>query len=203
MIIYFFPPDPVMLDPNTADGWLSVSDDMISLREIREKQVVPDNPERFTRYIYVLGSEGYTSGKHCWEVDVGNRNRWSLGVAKEFVERKDETFLEPKFGFWTLWMMEYTCTVGGEIMALANRPRKVRIQLNYEEGELSFYDAIELTHIYTYKTKFKDKLYPFFSTETDESKTSIEVCPFDISWVATSQCCSMKGGNNSCLGETL
>lgn len=95
------------LDPNTADGWLYLSEGMTSVREIRTKQEVPNNPERFTKYVYVLGSEGYTSGKHCWEVEVGNQNKWSLGVAKDSVERKDETFMETKFEFWTLWMTEY------------------------------------------------------------------------------------------------
>ncbi|XP_041966907.1 E3 ubiquitin-protein ligase TRIM35-like [Alosa sapidissima] len=176
---------PVILDPNTADGWLSVSEDMTTVTEIRTKQDVPDNPERFTKYIYVLGSEGYDSGEHCWEVQVGDRDRWSLGVANESIERKEETFLEPKFGFWTIWMDECKCTVGGIHIELEKRPERIRIQLDYGKGLLSFYDADDMTHIHTYKPTFTEKIYPFFSTETDESTTGIQISPFKMSLIAT------------------
>ncbi|XP_041966898.1 E3 ubiquitin-protein ligase TRIM35-like [Alosa sapidissima] len=179
---------PVILDPNTADGWLSVSEDMTSVTEIRNKQIVPDNPERFTRYIYVLGSEGYDSGQHCWEVEVGDRDRWSLGVAYKSIERKEETFLEPKFGFWTLWMTEDNYTVGAVPCFPDNKPKKVRIELDCDKGHLSFYDVTDdmpMTLIHTFFHAFTETLYPFFSTETDDSKIGIQVSPFNLSWVAT------------------
>ncbi|XP_062403396.1 E3 ubiquitin-protein ligase TRIM35-like [Sardina pilchardus] len=175
---------PVILDPNTADGWLDVSEDMTTVSEIGSKRVVPDNPERFTKYIYILGSEGYSEGQHCWEVEVGDRKRWSLGVAYKSVERKGETYLEPKFGFWTLWMTEDCCTMGAVPCFLDNRPKKVRIELDCDEGHLSFYDATDdrpMFHIHTFRTEFTDTLYPFFSTETDEGEIPLQVCPFNVS----------------------
>lgn len=63
----------------------------------------------------------------------------------------------------------------GVAIPLKKRPEKVRIQLDFEKGERSFYDATAMTHIHMYKTTFKDKLYPFFSTETDESQTGIQI----------------------------
>lgn len=176
---------PVILDPNTADGWLYVSEDMTSMRQMQSKSDVPDNPERFTKYIYALGAEGFTSGRHCWQVEVGDRGRWSLGVAKESIERKDETYMEPRFGFWTIWMNEFNCTVGGIPIALEKRPEIVRIQLDYGKGELSFYNASDMSLIYMYQTAFTDKLYPFFSTETDDCKTPIQISVFKLSVIAT------------------
>uniref|UniRef100_A0A3B3S8C9 Uncharacterized protein n=1 Tax=Paramormyrops kingsleyae TaxID=1676925 RepID=A0A3B3S8C9_9TELE len=71
---------PVTLDPNTAHPWLSVSDDLTSVRDTGVKQQLPDNPERFTKYVLLLGSEGFNSGKHSWEVEVGDKPKWDVGV---------------------------------------------------------------------------------------------------------------------------
>ncbi|KPP57022.1 hypothetical protein Z043_125302, partial [Scleropages formosus] len=79
---------PVTLDPNTAVPWLFLSDDLTCVRNTRVKQQLPDNKERFDRCVNVLGSEGFISGKHSWEVEVGNTPEWDVGVMKESINRK-------------------------------------------------------------------------------------------------------------------
>ncbi|CAI5649402.1 unnamed protein product [Oreochromis niloticus] len=93
---------PVILDPNTASGWLYLSDDLTSVRRGDTKQQLPDNPERNTYYITVFGSEGFSSGKHSWEVEVGDHPDWVIGLSKESVDRKGKCFASQQNGIWCL-----------------------------------------------------------------------------------------------------
>ncbi len=58
---------PVILDPNTAHPSLILSDDLTRVNYTGNKQLLPDNPERFDDY------SCFNSGTHCWDVDVQNR----------------------------------------------------------------------------------------------------------------------------------
>ncbi|KAM3597201.1 uncharacterized protein V6R79_001287 [Siganus canaliculatus] len=60
---------PITLDPNTAYSWLSLSPDLTRVSNGGSIQQLPDNPERFGHFVFVLGSEGFTTGRHAWEVE--------------------------------------------------------------------------------------------------------------------------------------
>ncbi|KAI1888605.1 hypothetical protein AGOR_G00186880, partial [Albula goreensis] len=95
-------PSPLTLDPDTAYPRLTVSPCRSSVRVGEIQPNLPNNPERFTRYNIVLGSQGFSAGRHYWEVEVGEKTAWGLGVAAESVNRKEEISLCPEDGFWTL-----------------------------------------------------------------------------------------------------
>ncbi|XP_056231411.1 nuclear factor 7, brain-like [Seriola aureovittata] len=175
---------PVILDPNTAYPWIHLSDDLTSGRQEYTKQQLPDNPERFTKYADVLGSEGFSSGKHSWEVEVGDHPDWNVGLAKESVDRKGEIFISPEYGFWCLFHRSGKYTNGvGKTVKVKKSLQRIRVQLDYDRGEVSFYDPEDMTHIYTYRDTFTEKLFPYFSiTKSGDAKTSdIKLCHTEIS----------------------
>ncbi|XP_062274198.1 nuclear factor 7, brain-like [Scomber scombrus] len=175
---------PVILDPNTAYPWLYLSDDLTSVRQGDTKQQLPDNPERLSKYPHVLGSEGFSSGKHSWEVEVGDHPVWSVGLAKESVDRKGEIFLTPKYGFWCLLHRSGKYTNGlGKTVTEKKSLQRIRVQLDYDRGEVSFYDPEDETHIYTHRDTFTEKLFPFIEIGSagDAKTTDIKICQTEIS----------------------
>ncbi|KAM3868057.1 zinc-binding protein A33-like [Diretmus argenteus] len=169
---------PVILDPNTAASRLCLSDDLTSVRCEDIKQQLPDNPERYTMYIIVLGSEGFSSGKHSWEVEVGDHPVWNVGLAKESVDRKGEVDDSPEYGIWSLAHRsgEYL-DVLGQTVTVKKSLQRIRVQLDYERGEVSFYNSEDNTLIYTHRDTFTEKLYAYFSVGPagDAKTTDIKV----------------------------
>ncbi|XP_062274232.1 zinc-binding protein A33-like [Scomber scombrus] len=175
---------PVILDPNTASGWFYLSDDLTSVRNGDTYQQLPDNPERNTNYVTVLGSEGFSSGKHSWEVEVGDHPDWNVGLAKESVDRKGKIFLTPEYGFWCITHRsgKYTNSLGKTVTEKKSLQR-IRVQLEYDRGEVSFYDPEDETHIYAYRDTFTEKLFPYFGIgkSGDAKTTDIKICQTEIS----------------------
>ncbi|XP_042162193.1 nuclear factor 7, brain-like [Oncorhynchus tshawytscha] len=175
---------PVILDPNTASSWLCLSDDLTSVSRTDPEQQLPDSPERFMKYTTILGSKGFSSGKHNWEVELGDRPCWIMGVAKESIDRKGEVSSSPEYGIWALRQDSGKYHNGkGETLLLKKKPQRIRVQLDYDQGEVSFYDSIDMTLIYTYKDTFTETLYPYFfiGSAGDVKSTGVQICQSEVS----------------------
>nr|XP_023676393.1 E3 ubiquitin-protein ligase TRIM39-like isoform X1 [Paramormyrops kingsleyae] len=184
---------PVTLDPNTASPWLSVSDDLTSVRNTAMKQQLPNNPERLVSYPDLLGSEGFTSGQHSWEVEVGDKPEWTVGVAKESVNRKGGVKYSPEDGFWVLYLRNSNkykaCTSPPTHLRLERRPQRIRVQLDYDRGEVSFSNPADMSLIYTFKDTFTGSLFPYFylGPNVDGSNPgALQICPVKVSLTVTS-----------------
>lgn len=157
----------VNLSAKTANSFLWVSDDRKQVRHTDKLQEVPENPKRFDRVGNVLAKESFASGRCYWKVEVGEKIEWTLGVARQSVNRKGKFTVCPANGFWTL-----SLKAGGQYiantspvtqLALDQRPKKFGVFLDYNEGLVSFYCADSGVHIQTFTDKFTDRLHPFFS----------------------------------------
>ncbi|KAJ8247975.1 hypothetical protein COCON_G00234060 [Conger conger] len=170
---------PVNLDPNTAHPELSLSEDLTSMRRSDERQQVPDNPERFDYgWLCVLGSEGFSSGGHCWDVEVGGV-AWMVGVVKESISRKGDFTLNPKGGVWGIELTsgEYRAmTSPPTLLTVQRKLQRVRVQLDWDKGKVSFSDPSDNTPLYTFKHSFTERLFPFFST-----MGTVRICPLKVS----------------------
>lgn len=154
------------MDPTTAHLNLVLSEDLTGVRYSDTKQSLPENPRRFDYCCCVLGTEGFSSGRHYWVIDVTNKTKWNLGVAKESVNRRGGITLSPENGFWILWLRNghefKALDVPYRALTLRSKPQRVGIYLDYEGGVLSFYNADDMTHIYTFVTSFSENIYPYF-----------------------------------------
>ncbi|XP_078271963.1 zinc-binding protein A33-like [Rhinoraja longicauda] len=156
----------VTLDVETAHPWLEVSEDRKRVRRTRTRRSLPDTGKRFTDNPCVLGSEGFASGRHYWEVEVAGSRGWSLGVAAESVEMKGRVTPTPETGVWSIgrWGDEFLAFTSPPSRLPARPiPGRVGVYLSCESGTVSFYDADTKSHLHTFTgNKFTEKLYPFF-----------------------------------------
>ncbi|XP_067865844.1 zinc-binding protein A33-like [Heterodontus francisci] len=162
-------PEPLFFDPNTAHPQLILSEDQTSVKVSDREVSFCNNPERFDTSLSVLGSEGFTSGKHYWEVEVGDESEWIVGVATESANRKGVISLHPEDGYWVLSLTNGDVNEADEIFELNVKPRMVGVYLDYEGGQLSFYDADDMSHLSTYTNTFTEKLFPYFSLNVNDS----------------------------------
>eukprot|EP00063_Salmo_salar_P034762 XP_014009597.1 PREDICTED: E3 ubiquitin-protein ligase TRIM39-like [Salmo salar] len=122
-------------------------------------------------------------------MEVGPKKAWTLGVAKEGVARKGNVMVSPEGGIWAmgLWNGEqYSAGTAplGTHLVLKRKPKRIMVKLDYEKGELSFYDSSDMSLIYTFEHRFTERLFPYFSPCLNSDGTNpgvLRICPEKVS----------------------
>ncbi|XP_078497931.1 E3 ubiquitin-protein ligase TRIM39-like [Lissotriton helveticus] len=156
----------VTLDPDTAYQQLLLSEERRRVRFRGTAQTLPDTPKRFTYYHCVLGSEGFTSGRYYWEVQLLQEGGgWHAGVAAESVNRKGFFTRSPETGVWAVQVCngQYKALTTPETyLSPCKKPQKLGVFLDYEGGRLSLYNADSMEILYTFpQARFTERLYPY------------------------------------------
>ncbi|XP_068998525.1 zinc-binding protein A33 [Embiotoca jacksoni] len=179
----------VTFDPETAHPNLSLSQSCTSVwfEEDKDTKDIPANPRRFHYYYCVLGHQGFITGRHYWEVEVGSKTAWRLGVAREDIPRGEMAATGTSSGLWTLALKD------GSILACTDpKPTKVNVSLRLirvgvfldcEKEEVSFYNAVTMGPIYTFSMgTVAVRLFPFYNPcDVDDGKNTAAIKVFNPS----------------------
>ncbi|KAG8505797.1 Butyrophilin subfamily 3 member A3, partial [Galemys pyrenaicus] len=147
---------PVTLDPisSTSSG--------IVLSHDRKSLICDD----FVIQRSILGLEGIRSGRCYWEIEVRNADRTTWGVG---VWRKDEKtrykYPSPSDGSWVVGkdFIFQAFTRPHTPLHLRQVPQRVGVFLDYDHGDVSFYNMIDGSHIFSFPPEsFSGTLLPFF-----------------------------------------
>uniref|UniRef100_A0A3B1J5F7 Tripartite motif-containing protein 35-like n=1 Tax=Astyanax mexicanus TaxID=7994 RepID=A0A3B1J5F7_ASTMX len=155
----------VTLDPNTAHPRLHLGDDLTAVVSRNEDLMLPNNPERFDWCRCVLGSEGFNSGSQSWDIEVGITARWEVGVMAESVLRKGGSLWG---GVWALGFNstdKYWVRCPGQplhFLTTTEKLQRVRVQLDWDRGRVTFSDALRRTHLHTITHTFTERVLPLF-----------------------------------------
>ncbi|NXU59201.1 TRI50 ligase, partial [Turnix velox] len=159
-------PETLKLDPVTAHPLLELfkGDTVVQCGLYQRRD---SNPKRFNSSNCILTCKGFSCGQHYWEVIVGTRNHWRVGIIKGTVSRKGKLSKSPENGVWLIGLKEgkvyEAFSTPRATLPLTTRPQRIGIYLHYEKGELTFYNTDnpdELSPIYTFQAEFQGQLYP-------------------------------------------
>ncbi|XP_069619356.1 E3 ubiquitin/ISG15 ligase TRIM25-like [Ranitomeya imitator] len=162
--IYVEDPADILLDETTAANNLLISDDLKTATWTEEKQKHPETAERF-QCNQVMSRRGFTSGRHYWDVESRRSGVWMVGMCYPSIDRRG---MQSLIGYnnksWSLWRYsnQYSVIHDWREIRLPNEisSDRVRICLDYEAGQLSFYELCDpIRHLHTFTATFSEPLH--------------------------------------------
>ncbi|XP_053544783.1 E3 ubiquitin-protein ligase TRIM39-like [Bombina bombina] len=163
----------ILLDINTANNNVIVSDDLKSVSFSRINQKRPEIPERFTFYSQVLSTRSFSSGRHYWEVQISESGVWRVGICYPSIGRSgDESGIGNNNKSWCLYSgNKHLSVTHNKIDTSLHHTSlhhylscdRVGILLDYEAGRLTFYELCDpIRHLYTFTVTFTEPLHAAF-----------------------------------------
>ncbi|KAK1151743.1 zinc-binding protein A33-like, partial [Acipenser oxyrinchus oxyrinchus] len=154
---------PGRMTLTTQSSELRLSMDGSSVRQVdrQDQQQSAKSEERYNRDLCAVSKEEFTSGRHYWEVEVGAKTDWAVGVHVErqtrnvfglfwgiFFRRPSDIVL--RFDADTNYIMEAS---SDSSISMHSHPSKIGVYLDYDRGEVAFYNADDMSLIHTVTEK--------------------------------------------------
>ncbi|XP_075199812.1 E3 ubiquitin/ISG15 ligase TRIM25-like [Anomaloglossus baeobatrachus] len=162
-------PADILLDVNTAANNLLISDD---LKTATYKRIRQNRPETLWRFLYnqVMSGRRFTSGRHYWDVEISGSRRWKVGMCYPSIDRRGhQSYIGYNDKSWCLHRglrcnndHYYTLIHDRKQVLLPQRITSdgVRVCLDYEAGQLSFYELCDpIRHLHTFTAAFSEPLH--------------------------------------------
>ncbi|XP_029135613.2 E3 ubiquitin-protein ligase TRIM21 isoform X1 [Labrus bergylta] len=170
----------IFLDPDTAHPQLVVSDDR---RQVRYNMgsAQSENPtlnaSAFNAHYAVLGNTALSTYKFYFEVFVGGKSEWCLGLVKESIERNGVIPRRPGCGLWAIWFLDgrFETFCNPNVPIHHGQVERVGVFVRYESDCIHFYNVETATAIYEFTNcSFTEKLYPYLNPCDNEYGSNLD-----------------------------
>uniref|UniRef100_A0A3Q2PKL5 B30.2/SPRY domain-containing protein n=2 Tax=Fundulus heteroclitus TaxID=8078 RepID=A0A3Q2PKL5_FUNHE len=147
----------VNLDPQTAHPKLIISPKSNSVSYTDTWQTLPDLPGRFDATLNVISLQGFTFGRHYWEIDVTGKTYWELGVTYPSIPRKgpsEDCWLGRGAESWCMEFFDgdYTAWHGGvpHQLPFSKRFCRIGVLCSFPAGLLTFLEADNMMPLFCF-----------------------------------------------------
>ncbi|XP_023183584.1 probable E3 ubiquitin-protein ligase TRIML1 [Xiphophorus maculatus] len=147
----------VHLDPETAHPKLVISPKCDSVSYTDAWQKLRDQPGRFDTTLNVISLQGFSFGRHYWEIDVTGKTYWELGVTFPSIPRKgvsEECWLGRGAVSWCVEFFdgEYTAWHGGvpHQLPFTKRFCRIGVMCSFPAGLVTFLEADKMTPLFSF-----------------------------------------------------
>ncbi|CAH2220259.1 E3 ubiquitin- ligase Midline-1 [Pelobates cultripes] len=164
LILFIFPGQPFKLDPKSAHRKLKVSHDNLTVERDETSSKKSHTPERFTSQgsYGVAGNVFLDSGRHYWEVVISGSTWYAVGIAYKSAPKHE--WIGKNSASWVFCRCNNNWAVRHNSKEITIEPsphlRRIGILLDYDNGSLSFYDALNSIHLYTFDIAFAQPVCP-------------------------------------------
>uniref|UniRef100_A0A673TVB0 Butyrophilin subfamily 1 member A1 n=1 Tax=Suricata suricatta TaxID=37032 RepID=A0A673TVB0_SURSU len=147
------------ITPVTVDQEIFHKNNSDSKRKENVKEETQDLSLRDKREdcnLITLKQEGFSSGKHYWEVAIRDTDEWTLGIYEKpqtavgYLQDKKFRVIEKKgHEYRALTYCSENISLQ-KCLPIKKCPQNIVIFLDYEDNDISFYDMTEGTHIFSF-----------------------------------------------------
>ncbi|XP_007646006.1 E3 ubiquitin-protein ligase Midline-1 isoform X2 [Cricetulus griseus] len=158
---------PFKLDPKSAHRKLKVSHDNLTVERDESSSKKSHTPERFTSQgsYGVAGNVFIDSGRHYWEVVISGSTWYAIGLAYKSAPKHE--WIGKNSASWALCRCNNNWVVRHNSKEIPIEPaphlRRVGILLDYDNGSIAFYDALNSIHLYTFDVALSQPVCPTFT----------------------------------------